>query len=215
MRTVADWVYRGNQWSVVDTGQTEPTVSGTYGVSMALPGGATTAQVLYDSDNYFAHVVGPVNPATTERYAIGSWGRPEGSDRGALIHGVEVRLAYNISGWAIGSRMDFGCRVIVADQNAMLGLAEIDTFYAMWQNIAGDATTEVSRYANGRQNCGELRRSHSFNNSANDIFEIRKFFRFKRRLQSQEALFLYMETSPTSSSIARLDMHCRTLVTDA
>jgi len=85
----------------------------------------------------------------------------------------------------------------------------------MWQNFGGVQSTEPATYANGRQNCWEARifRTRKTTDVALDtVFNFRP--RFKRRLDADEGLFLFMELHPNSLEANLINPWCRTLVTD-
>lgn len=208
----ADWVYRDNRWLQQDPTQPEPTSSGTYGPSIALPVSTLTGQVLYDSTMVTERKYGSVDPATGTYLDIEAASRPESNMRGALIHGVEVNLCWRPSTWALGSLVWLGCRIVVADQDAYTGQAQLDVNYSLWTG-GGDAQTTIARFANGRQNCHERRVFEQFNENSTRM-DVRYYARFKRRLQPQEGLFLLLETHPLSVNLTSLNMYCRTLVTD-
>lgn len=212
----ADWVYRPNRWSLVDNQAQEARFSGTYGVPIALPVNTLTGQVLYDSDMLAGpgRSYGPINPADTSYLDVAAEARTGGSDKGALIHGVELVMSWRPSTWALGNLVWLGIRIVVADQDAQFGTAQLDPNYDLWTNIGGDATTEISRFANGRQNCYETRIFEQFNENS-VRFDMRRYARFKRRLQAQEGLFLLLQTHPLSVNLTSLNMYCRTLVTDS
>ncbi|MDG0902519.1 hypothetical protein P6U18_21430 [Pseudomonas sp. L01] len=210
----ADWVYRGDRYFITDTGSQEANPSGTYGTVITLNSGPAnqTAQVLYDSDRTAARIAGN-DTATDVPWIIPQASRPDGVGGGALIHAVELFIRYSASTWALGSEINFGWRIIVADQDAELGVAQLDAGYSMWQNVLGGAFTQEAVHANGRQNCAEGRKCNAFSDNGN-MFTIHKMVKFKRRLQTQEGLFLFMETAAGSQNLNRLDLYCRTLVTD-
>jgi len=212
---VADWVYRGQRWLQSDPTTGEANPSGSYGVTISLSAGTpnVTAQVLYDADNTQRNY-GLIDPATGTWLDVDSASRPVGSDRGALIHGVDVWFSYRPSTWAVGNRLELGWRVVVADQDPDSGQAQISTSYSMFDNITNDATGQITQYANGRQNCGEGRRFDAFSDNG-QRFTVRRYCKFKRRLMAQEGLFIWLETTNASVNIAQLDLFCRTLVTDS
>lgn len=211
---VADWVYRSGRWLQNDYTTREPNNSGSYGTTISVPAGPAglTGQVLYDADNVMRNY-GVIDPASGTWLDIGNESRPQGADRGALIHGVEVHLAYRPTTWALGSRLETAYRIVVADQDGNTGQAQIDVDYSLWENITLDATGEISRFANGRQNCGEGRRHDTFADNRS-FFGFRKYHKFKRRLMAQEGLFLLFEVESSSVNISALGLYCRTLVTD-
>lgn len=212
----ADWVYRGTRWLLADASTPEPNNSGTYGTGIAQSSAQAnaTAQVLYDSDRLF-HNIGSIDAASAGWLTTDAAARPQGSDKGALIHGVEVDIRITPSSWALGNRLEWGFRVIVADQDPDFGVAQVDVDYGMWTNIGGLATTSPGNFANGRQNCAEFRVFSAFGDNGDGSIHVRRYLRFKRRLQFQEGLFLYSEGSPFSVNAGLIYMFCRTLVTDA
>lgn len=212
---VADWVYRGNRFLQSDYSAGEANPSGTYGSVFTLNSGAAnvTAQVLYDSDATM-RTYGVIDPATATWMDIDAAARPQGSDRGALIHGVDVHFNYRPATWAIGSILMVGWRIIIATQDPDSGQAQIDTAYSMFTNVTGDAAGTITRFANGRQNCAEGRRIDAFSDNG-QYFTVRRYCKFKRRLQADEGLFLFLEGSTQSVNIGQLNTYCRTLVTDA
>jgi len=211
----ADYVYRGVRWRLDDYTTPESGNSGTYGTGIAQSAGQgnSTAQVLYDSDLLF-HNIGAIDSATAAWLTMDNAARPEGTDKGALIHGVDLSLRFTPSSWALGNNFEWGWRIIVADQDRDTGQAQVDVDYGMWTNIGGLATTSPGNFANGRQNCAEGRVFRRFSDGDAGVVYMRKFVRFKRRLQPQEGLFLYLEGSPFSVNAGLIYMFCRTLVTD-
>lgn len=212
-----DWVYRGDLFAADDIGQQEPMISGTYGTAIALPLDTLIAQVLYDSTNFAqTALVGAVDAGSTVRYTEGAWGRAEGVLGGPLIHGVEVAFEYGgPNTWSAAVRHDLCYRIVVADQDPDLGIAQLDTFYDLWRNLAGVQPAQVARFANGRQNCAEHRMVRHFNaESTNPFWYYKKYHRFKRRLQPQEALFILFQSSLNSVEMRLLHLFCRTLVED-
>lgn len=206
----ADWVYRGNRWSLTDQTVEETASSGTYGPAIALPVNTLTGQVLYDSDAVMRYT----SVDQGGRYFnVDASARTPGTSKGALIHGVEVNLCYRPTTWALGSLVWLCARIVVADQNAEDGRAELDVDYDLWTNVGGVATTTIGRFANGRQNCHERRWFEQFQENSTR-FDIRYYARFKRRLQPQEGLFLLLQTHPLSVNLTSMSMYCRTLVTD-
>jgi len=211
----ADWVYRPQRWLQSDYSSGEANPSGTYDCAISMSSGSAnaTAQVLYDSDNT-VRSYGVIDPATATWMDLDAAARPQGADSGALIHGVDVDFHFRPSTWALGSSIRLGWRVVVADQDADTGQAQLDVSYSMWDNILGVATGEPARFANGRQNCGEGRYVRSFDSNA-QIFDVKRYIRCKRRLQAQEGLFLYIETTSDSVNLSYINLFCRTLVTDS
>lgn len=217
MRGRVDWVYRSALFSADDVGDQEPDISGTYGCAITLPVDTLIGQVLYDSSQFAQNaLVGAVDAGQTTRYVAGAEGRAEGALGGPLIHGVEVGILYGgPNTWSAAVRHDFCYRIVVADQDGDLGIAQLDTFYDLWRNIAGVQPTEISVYANGRQNCAEYRTTHFFNaESTNPFWYHKAYHRFKRRLQPKEGLFLLLQSSINSVELRLCHLFCRTLVED-
>lgn len=219
----ADWVYRGMKFRLGgDLGdEEEATPSGTYysPFNMTAGQGGQTAQVLYDSAAYMGGRYGQgIDPASGDpmAYAINPQARPDTPLGGALIHGVDMTLNLWINaGWVTTAHVYLGWRIVVAEQDPYTGQMLIHPLYSMWVDMAG-LNAQPAVWANGRQNCAEGRLWRDFNQNA-DVqpnFVIERRLRFKRRLQEDEALFLYLELHPSSLGLTLVNPWCRTLVTD-
>lgn len=208
----ADWVYRANRWALDDPTVEETPLSGTYGPAIGLSSGPAglTGQVLYDSDDVMRYSSVDVGG---RYFNVDAAARTPGTSKGALIHGVEGRLCWRPSTWAVGSLVWLGIRIVVADQDADTGQAQLDVDYSLWDNVGGLGTTTIARFANGRQNCFEKRVFEQFNENSTRM-DTYFYARFKRRLQKQEGLFLLLETHALSVNLTSMSMYCRTLVTD-
>lgn len=215
----ADWVYRGDQYRLDDPSSVEPAFSGSYYSPITLAVGSSTAQVLYDSNDYIGSRYGGVQVigGANRRMSVGSEARPDRAMGGPLIHGVDVHanVRVNDSAWTTNLTMYLAMRIVVAEQDPETGRMVADVNYSMWSNISGFQSGEPAVWANGRQNCWETRivRSRRTTDVALDMFIDRRV-RFKRRLDSQEGLFLYLETHTASVNLNLVNLWCRTLVTD-
>lgn len=223
----ADWVYRGTKfWLGGNLLQDEEDAeSGTYYAPFTLnhadpgePSTGATAQVLYDSAAYMGGRYGSefrVASAEYQAFAINPEARPEGARGGALIHGVDVNIHLFNSTWSENQRIFMGMRIITCLQDRTTGRALLEPAYSMWQDVLG-LNGQPATWANGRQNCWEdrltiVRRSGDGGEYA---MMYKKRVRFKRRLEEDEGLFLYLELHPSSNDIGLINPFCRTLVTD-
>lgn len=231
----ADWVYRPRKYFLDDYaassagGTVGPLTvedngfSGTYYNLINLSSGAAnaTAQVLYDSSRYTSGRVGMDIGQDTQphRYLVPSEARPDMNRRGALIHGCEIGVYVHVgSQWLSASHIFLGLRIIVATQDYD-GRAQLDPGYNMFQASSGGEMFEPAVFANGRSNCWEQRffRTRKTEDTELDLFIHHRFIPFKRRLEWDEGLFLYIEGHPNSLSLEGNDfinLWCRTLVTD-
>lgn len=233
----ADWVYRSRKYFLDDNPfedenenvgvvHNEQSFSGSYynPINVAPGSENATAQVLYDSTAYTGSRIAldlEETGGNPYRMNIGAEARPDMNKRGALIHGCEIGVYMHAENttWTNVAFVALGLRIIVAPQD-WDGRAQLDPGYAMWQPFStGGQPFEPSVYANGRGNCWEQRffRIRKTDDTSYDGFIHHRFVRFKRRLEQNEGLFLYIELHPNSVSFMGnnfLNLWCRTLVTD-
>jgi len=231
-RKSMDWVYRHDRFYAVtgvessdgiSVDQEEFVQSGTYGTALGtVTNDERLALVLVDSarnarDAALASAVTPAS-GTVELNFINPAASPDKSERGYLIHGVDVHvyMFQDTSTWSSTAHNYMACRVIIAEQDPFTGQALLHTNYHMWTEVAGidSLTSNVAEYANGRQNCWETRVYNDRNQTNEQVSTtvIRARPRFKRRLNYEEGLFLYLEPHPNNTSIDVLNTWCRTLV---
>jgi len=207
-----------------DPGQQEPFLSGTYynPIQQASGQAGASALVLVDSHNYSAARFGEGSDAggVPRRFAIGAPANPESSAKGLLVKGVDlnVHIFQNTSSWFGAAVIHLGLRIVVMKQDNETGAALAHPDYSMWANAGGLQSGGPDYWANGRQNCWELRKSFvpnygtsSTNNAALATWVRARPF-FNRRLAEDEGLFLWVETHTNSLNIDLLNPFCRTLV---
>lgn len=223
-RTSADWVYRGFLFELEDPTQQEPFLSGTYYNPMSLVSGqaGAAALVLVDSHNYAQSRFGQASDGagTPLQYKIAAPAFPDEQGVGPLIHAVDFNchLYQSTASWYGASRLHIGFRIIVAKQDQETGAAMMHPQYSMWTNNIGNQSGDPSYFANGRQNCWEMRRSYTPRTVATNANPLatwmKAFVRFKRRLAIDEGLFLWVEAhdDTTPSTIDLLNPWCRTLI---
>lgn len=209
----ADWVYRhhvidsNNNPAVFDQlGTYEPgIVSHATGVDQA------QSHILYDSQNYIAHVAAGGVIAPTGLPHLQGQARAEG--RKPLILAVEGIVYWEPSMWALGNLMAIGMRMGVFEQDQRLGVFSLDVGYSMWLNATGAQQQRVGAWANnGRNNAWERRIHYGF--SDNQAFVVvRVNWRGRRRLEPNECFGLYTELEGTSVG-TRTQYWLRTLVAD-
>lgn len=217
----ADWVYRGYKFMLDEQGTQETLLSGTYYNPISMAAGDQTGQVLYDSTNYInsrrASDLDSVSGSPVWM-AVPAPARPDQVGRGPLIHGVELGIYGRVEDafWSGNAVCYLGWRIVVAPQDPTTGRMFIDPGYSMWQNFTGFETGEPVFWANGRSNCAEGRffRTRKTTDVRMEFFIHRPFIRFKRRLNADEGLYLYLEVHPNSTGISPVNLWCRTLVTD-
>lgn len=222
----ADWVYRGNKFLLSGdlSLEEEPNFSGTYYAPFTMLGAAPgvpspTGQVLYDSADYMGGRYGQDrDPASGEprAYAIPPVARPDRTFGGALIHAVDLQMHLFLSAWASPQNLYLGWRIVVCEQDTETGQMLVHPQYSMWQDMGG-LNAQPATWANGRQNCAEGRiiKTYGGNDGVSISIWYTRFLRFKRRLQANEGLFLYLELHPNSVAVGLINPFCRTLVTDA
>lgn len=199
-----DWVYRSN--AIRSDGTAD--LLGTYKwPTFSVTSGKANASILmlYDSQNYLRQ---PVNTLTGSFFLAQS-GRAEGAK--PLCLRVQGQIYSRPSTWALGNVLAYGLRILVVEQDPETGLGTIDADFGMWQpTVAGKEGT----WRNPQQIVWEKRywRSYSSNETSPSLI-LPIDVRMRRRLKSNEALALYMETADTSVT-AVFQMWLRTLVVD-
>jgi len=207
-----DWVYRPREY---DSEGASVSLNGGYmSGAITLAGGAASASalILYDSQNYTSQSL-MMNPATGTRTFINRAGRAEG--RGPLIKAVDGYLLVTVSSWAIGSLMDWGWRILVAEQDEDDGGAVLDADYSLLTPPAAvQDANDVAVWANERYNLREgYVRRQSVDQSGPFVMPIR--WRGLRRLDPEHALFLYLEQGTAIGTVnAIITPRLRCLVAD-
>jgi len=228
-----DWVYRSDRYVVGANEQGDEEIpldvleqvsSGTYGtVITAVVNSERLALVLVDSqrnmrDAALGSQVGQFG--TSSLVLTNPAANPDTAKDGPGIHGVDVEVyMYGTVGqWSGQAAYYTGMRIIIAEQDPFSGRAMLHTNYEMWALSQGGLDTlnsNPAEYANGRQNCWEHRHYHDRRDDASNtagasVYRARP--RFRRRLNYEEGLFLYLENHPNSVDLEFIQVFCRTLV---
>lgn len=208
-RTPLDWVYRGREYNL-ETGVVMATATGTYSsIQLGISVGEANAltQVLVDSHNYMTRPGGWDAAAGVTKITPNAARQQVES---LAIRGVDVRIAWQPSAWAVNNVAWCAWRVIIAEQDMATGAAILDAQYSMFGAPTGVPNDDIVSFANGRQNVAEgyLYRGFGDNGAA---WQQQRMVRTKRRLEANEGLFLYLEADQSSVNM-RAYLRCRTLV---
>lgn len=218
-------MYRSYKWESRDPTVQEPFLSGTYYNPVQITAGyeGANALVLVDSHEYSSarHALDYNAAGTLIRYVLGTPATPESPAKGVLVKAVDVNCHIYQPGtaWFGTAILHLGMRIVVAAQDPETGAMLQQPFYSMWENAGGDQATGPDMWANGRQNCWEFRKSYipmSAGNANTPALAtwVRARARFRRRLEANEALFLWVELHPSSNpgTLNLFNPFCRTLV---
>lgn len=127
------------------------------------------------------------------------------------VYGYDVSIRVVPTAWALGSEINLGVRVVVAEMTPDTWQALFDPVYTMW-NAAGNMADRAHIFAD-EPHLGERRVMVAFGEASSPLVHVRmqRFFRRPWRLKEDEAIFLYLENN-AGAVATRLNPFCRTLM---
>lgn len=143
---------------------------------------------------------------------VGKWASPDVQDQ--VVYAVDGHIVFNPSAWALGNDFIWGWRLLIAKMDPQdASIIPPGGTYSMW--TAAPPDDHYAAWRNSQDVLAEDRIYRAFGeNTSNGAWRIPvRWSRSQgRRLEADEALFLWIEGASASVNTSRNRMHVRTLM---